>query len=177
MQILVVEGSTRTPSSTCEHVEALLAANHATAQAFHLRETRLPLFVDARVQGDWNLGPALEEMLEAMLGADLIILASPLYWYSVSHLMKNFLDHWTYYLRHPKYQFTERMRGKKFYPVIVGSDPDPAGAAPAFAAIRLSVAYVQGTPLPGFYGLGHRDGHATAETKAAIEQVVLAELM
>lgn len=172
-KIVVIEGSTRWPSSTCAHVEALLAANAMEAQIFHLRTLHLPPFEDRRLTRTWHVSPAIEQLLDAKIAADLIVLATPLYWFSVSHLMKNYLDHWTYYLRHPQHKFTELMRGKKFYPVIVGASEDPAGAAPAFASLRMSVEYVNGTPLEGFYGIGLRDGQAHEETKAAIARVDL----
>jgi multimeric flavodoxin WrbA len=176
MNILVIEGSTRSPSSTFAHVEALLAANDTEAQVFHLRELQLPLFIDQRVPADWEEHAAIEELLEAKIQADLIILATPLYWYALSHLMKNYLDHWSYYLRHPRHTFRDVMRGKKFYPVIVGAEPDPAGSAPAFECLHRSVTYINGIPLEGFYGIGLRDGSPHAQTKAAIAQVDIRRL-
>ncbi len=48
---------------------------------------------------------------EATLWATDVVIASPLYWYSVSATTKRYLDHWSGWLRVEGAPLKERMRG------------------------------------------------------------------
>jgi len=68
-----------------------------------------------------------------MIGADVVVLGSPVYWFSISGLLKLFVDRWALY--HP--------RGRRLRDVIA-----PAGAAGA--GKRMVVALAMEDPRPGY---------------------------
>ncbi len=176
MQVLIIEGSTRSPASTMAHVQALAAAQPAetNCEIVALRELDLPLFEDHRTGGSWRRGEALEGLYRQMRAADVILLATPLYWYSVSHLMKNFLDHWTYFLRHPEAPMVESLADTSFGFVVVGSSfENRERREPVFQSLRLSVDYIKARCIGGFYGVGIRDGQPHPDSLAAISQISL----
>ncbi|MEI3614387.1 flavodoxin family protein [Pseudogracilibacillus sp. SO30301A] len=69
-----------------------------------------------RVNDDYN------ELISEMLEHDVVIYVTPLYWYGMSGLMKNFIDRSTESMRIPERNFKERMKEIKHYVVIVGGD-------------------------------------------------------
>ena len=143
MKVLAIEGSTREDSATLIALQSFLKAKESNSnEILRLKNLDLPQFRDTRGGGEWALSPDVETLYEKMIAADHIVLASPLYWYSVSNLMKNFLDHWTYYLRHPKAPMKESMKGKNFSFLVVGSGPKNHLVEPVFHALRYSVEYI-----------------------------------
>ena len=51
-------------------------------------------------------------LLDATLDATDIVIASPVYWYSVAASVKLYLDYWAGWMRLPEDRFIERMKGK-----------------------------------------------------------------
>ncbi len=173
---IAILGSTRSPSSTLGHIKALgQKSPDWTIDYINLQEAALPLFKDFRTeQNKWESSETLEKLYQEMIAADLVILASPLYWYTVSHPMKNFLDHWTYFLRHPQKPMKDHFNQKIFLPVIVGSGfYGRQFQDPVFSTIKLSVEYVNGKCLPGFFGFGERDGKPSNESLDVIRKLNL----
>ncbi len=176
MQALIIEGSTRSPASTMAHVQALASAQ--PKETHHdivaLRDLALPLFEDHRVDWSWSRSQPLESLYQQMQAADVILLATPLYWYNVSHLMKNFLDHWSYLLRHPDRPMAETLEGKSIGFVVVGSGVEGRELRqPVFQSLRLSVEYIKARCIGGFYGVGLRGGQPHPDSLAAISDLSL----
>jgi multimeric flavodoxin WrbA len=178
MKVLVIEGSTRFPSSTLAHVEALLKTQGpaVSAQIVRLADTPLPLFTDARGFGAWQTNPQLEDLLDQLLSCDCLVLASPLYWYSVSTPMKNFIDHWSYFGRQAR--AGDFLKGKTIFPLIVASEGATEDETkPVFDMLRLSAEYVEARILPGFLGEGDRAATASAESLQRIARIDLQKLV
>jgi multimeric flavodoxin WrbA len=55
-----------------------------------------------------------------MLSHDIILFATPIYWYGMSGIMKNFIDRWSMY--YEDLTFKERMSKKEAIVVITGGD-------------------------------------------------------
>lgn len=176
LRVVIVEGSTRFPSSTGAHVDALLAAQRPALdiRRHRLAELGLPPFTDARHQGRWSETGELLHLLDDMLASELIVLASPCYWYTVSHLMKNFLDHWSYYLRNPRVSSLRFLSGRLVLPLIVASEIGGSRLNRAvFGSLRLSASYAGAFCLPGFSGIGGRDGNGDPASLAAVARLDL----
>lgn len=62
-----------------------------------------------------------EEVISTMLKHDILLFVTPLYWYGMSGIMKNFIDRWFQVLRDERYHFRETMSQKKAYVIVVGS--------------------------------------------------------
>lgn len=152
MKYFSIEASTRDDSSTLMALESVIQGKQDfSSEVWRIKDKGFPLFRDTRSGGDWALTTEVELAYDKMREADHIILASPLYWYSVSHLMKNFLDHWTYYLRHPRYPMKDAMKGKCFSYLIVGSGEKNHLIKPVFDSLRYSVDYIGGVSKDEWY--------------------------
>lgn len=117
-RFLFVLGSSRPDGNT--ELLARTAAEQLPAgteqEWFNLAEQPLPDFVDVRHDAEVPRpkGPAAH-LLEATLAATDLVIASPLYWYSVSAQTKRYLDHWAGWLRLPGVDFKARMAGRTLW--------------------------------------------------------------
>jgi multimeric flavodoxin WrbA len=174
---LFLLGSARTGGNT--EALARAAAEHlepGTAQRWiHLGELGLPPFTDRRHTGDGvtPFAEGAEQIVQdATLAATDLVIASPLYWYSVSGPVKNYLDYWSGWLRVPGLDFKARMGGRRLWGVTVGGDEDPAAFAPLTGTLRLTAGYMKMDWQGVLRGYGSRPGdvdrdesaHAAAKT-------------
>lgn len=109
-----------------------------------LTEHPLPDFEDLRHDRD-RVRPregAAALWLEATLGATDLVIASPLYWYSVSSHVKRYLDHWSGWLRTPGVDFRNRMAGRTLWGVTALAHTEEEVAAPLVATLNHSAAYL-----------------------------------
>ncbi|WP_400246653.1 flavodoxin family protein [Niallia sp. JL1B1071] len=52
-------------------------------------------------------------IIDLVLAHDILIFSTPIYWFSMSGLMKNFIDRWSHFLRDVNYpDFQEKMAAK-----------------------------------------------------------------
>jgi hypothetical protein len=111
-----------------------------------LIEHRLPLFEDIRHHETRKYEIASEServLLEATLAATDIVIASPVYWYSVSASTKLYLDHWSGWMRLVDVEFKKRMASKTLWAISAFSDEDPIGAQPLIETVRMTADYMQ----------------------------------
>jgi multimeric flavodoxin WrbA len=112
----------------------------------HLLDHALPLFEDIRHHDTRKYAIASEDektVLDATLAATDIVIASPVYWYSVSASTKLYLDHWSAWMRLDGVDFKQRMAGKTLWVVSAFSDDDPNLAQPLVDTLRLSADYMK----------------------------------
>ncbi|MFF3333310.1 flavodoxin family protein [Streptomyces sp. NPDC002888] len=109
-----------------------------------LAEHALPDFVDLRRDSDHARPtegtPAL--LLDATLAATDIVIASPLYWYSVSAHTKRYLDYWSGWLRTPGLDFKATLAGRTLWGVTALADHEFSVADPLIGTLRNSAAYM-----------------------------------
>ncbi|WP_432028681.1 flavodoxin family protein [Streptomyces sp. 1222.5] len=135
----------------------------------HLAEQPLPGFVDLRHDSDHVRPPsdtATGRLLDATLAATDIVIASPLYWYSVSSLTKTYLDHWSGWLRTPGVDFKATMAGRILWGVAALADEEPSVADPYVGTLNNSAAYL-GMRFGGvLLGNGSKPGDVLKDTGA-----------
>ncbi|MFC5911533.1 flavodoxin family protein [Streptacidiphilus monticola] len=139
-----------------------------------LRDLPLAPFTDRRhadPAGHTLPAPGSNErlLLDATLDATDIVIASPVYWYSVSSATKLYLDHWSGWLRLPGVDFKQRMARKTYWAVSALAEEDPAYARPLLDTVRYSAEYFGARFAGGLVGVGvDRPGQimADAETLA-----------
>ncbi|MFJ9814084.1 flavodoxin family protein [Streptomyces sp. NPDC101151] len=110
-----------------------------------LAEHPLPDFTDLRHDSDHVRPPSDTEtglLLDATLAATDIVIASPLYWYSVSSLTKRYLDYWSAWLRTPGLDFKATMAGRTLWGVAALADREPSVADPLAGTLNNSAAYL-----------------------------------
>lgn len=110
-----------------------------------LAELPLPDFTDLRRDADHVRPPADDAtglLLDATLAATDIVIASPLYWYSVSSLTKRYLDYWAGWLRTPGVDFQETLAGRTLWGVTALAGREPSVAEPLIGMLHHSAAYL-----------------------------------
>ncbi|MCX5368693.1 flavodoxin family protein [Streptomyces sp. NBC_00103] len=105
-------------------------------------------------------------LLDATLAATDIVIASPLYWYSVSGQTKRYLDHWSGWLRTPGLDFKATLAGRTLWGVTALADEQPVVADPLVGTLNNSAAYM-GMSFGGvLLGNGSKPGDVLRDTEA-----------
>ncbi|GAB3995285.1 NAD(P)H-dependent oxidoreductase [Glycomyces albus] len=180
-RFLFVLGSARTGGNTEALARAAAECLSETDRQewIHLDELALPPFTDRRHTGDGTAPPASgaeKRAQDATLAATDIIIASPLYWYSVSGTVKTYLDYWSGWMRVPGLEFRPRMVGKRLWGVSAVSDPNPAAAEPMAGMLRLSAEYLRMEWRGLLLGNGSRPGDVLGDHEALAEAKTFLEL-
>ncbi len=170
-RFLFVLGSSRTEGNT--ELLARRAAEQLPGEVeqqwISLAEHPLPDFVDLRRDSDHvrpptGTTPAL--WLDATLAATDIVIASPLYWYSVSAHVKRYLDYWSGWLRTPGIDFKATMAGRTLWGVTALAHEETEVADPLIGTLNNSAAYM-GMRFGGvLLGNGSRRGDVLNDTEA-----------
>ena len=135
-------------------------------QWIRLIDHPLPDFADLRhdqAQAHSTEGTAAM-LLDATLAASDIVIASPLYWYSVSAHTKRYLDYWSDWLRVPG--FTEAMAGRTLWGVTAHAHREQEVAAPLIGTLNNSAAYMKMRFGGVLLGNGTRPGHVLTDEEA-----------
>jgi len=146
-EFLFVLGSARLDGNT-EHLARRAAETlpENTGRTWlRLIEHQLPLFEDIRHHETRKYeitSDSERTLLESTLAATDIVIASPVYWYSVSAATKLYFDHWSGWMRLTDVEFKKRMAPKTLWAISAFSDTDPAGAQPLIETIRMTAEYM-----------------------------------
>ncbi|MFC9680138.1 flavodoxin family protein [Streptomyces sp. NPDC056948] len=137
-------------------------------QWIDLTEHPIPDFEDLRHDSD-HVRPTegnLALLLDATLAATDIVIASPLYWYSVSAQTKRYLDHWSGWLRTPGLDFKETLAGGTLWGVTALAHREEVVADPLVGTLHNSAAYL-GMHFGGvLLGNGSKPGDVLNDTEA-----------
>ncbi|MCP3822361.1 NAD(P)H-dependent oxidoreductase [Streptomyces sp. A3M-1-3] len=171
-KFLFLLGSARTGGNT--EALARLAAEQlppGTEQRWiRLADHPLPDFEDLRHTGDGSY-PTLHGnaalLLDATLEATDLVIASPLYWYSVSTSTKRYLDHWSGWMRVPGIEFRPRMAGRNLWGVSVLAGADQSAAEPLAGTLRQTAAYMDMNWGGVLFGTGSKPGDLHADAGAS----------
>ncbi|MFF0273214.1 flavodoxin family protein [Streptomyces sp. NPDC004330] len=166
---LFVLGSSRADGNTAILARAAAEALPADVPQRWIDLNGLPLpdFQDGRhEEGDWPVSEAEHTLREATLEATDIVIASPLYWYTLSAQTKRYLDYWSGWLGVPDLDFKKRMAGRTLWAVAALSDEDEAVADGLATTLHNTAAYLR----MGFGGVllgnGSRPGQVLADERA-----------
>ncbi|MCL8016495.1 flavodoxin family protein [Streptomyces sp. AS02] len=169
-RFLFVLGSSRSDGNT-----ELLARRAAEQlpegveqQWIDLAAHRLPDFEDLRHDSDHVRPTEGNEalLLDATLAATDVVIASPLYWYSVSAHVKRYLDYWSGWLRTPGLDFKASMTGRTLWGVTALAHDEQEVADPLVGTLTNSAAYM-GMRFGGvLLGNGSKPGDVLRDTEA-----------
>ncbi|MET8812771.1 NAD(P)H-dependent oxidoreductase [Streptomyces sp. NPDC004549] len=170
-RFVFVLGSARTEGNTefLARAAAEQLPSDTEQEWLRLSELPLPEFTDLRHDSD-HVRPASDtsvgRLLDATLAATDVVIASPLYWYSVSYLTKHYLDHWSGWLRIPGLGFKEHMAGRTLWGVTALAGANPSVADPLVGTLNNSAAYM-GMRFGGvLLGNGSAPGDVRKDTDA-----------
>ncbi|MET8584094.1 NAD(P)H-dependent oxidoreductase [Streptomyces collinus] len=170
-RFLFVLGSARLDGNT--ELLARAAAEQLPADVeqrwIRLADHPLPDFEDLRHDSD-RVRPSSDTaaglLLDETLAATDLVIASPLYWYSVSSLTKRYLDYWSGWLRTPGLDFRAGMAGHTLWGVTALADREPSVTAPLVGTLNNSAAYL-GMRFGGvLLGNGSAPGDVAEDTEA-----------
>jgi putative NADPH-quinone reductase len=117
---IIIIGSSRSDGDTFRAVQAIL--QERTPPIVDLRKLNMSYY-------DYALGNLNDDFIplaEQMVEHDSIILATPVYWYSMSAIMKTFLDRWNDLLYSRK-ELGRRLAGKELYLITSYASDIPKG--------------------------------------------------
>ncbi|WP_086690149.1 flavodoxin family protein [Streptomyces recifensis] len=146
-RFLFVLGSARTQGNTefLARTAAEQLPEGVEQEWIRLAGLPLPEAEDLRHDSD-HVRPAPDTpagmLLDATLAATDVVIASPLYWYSLSSLTKRYVDHWSGWLRIPGAGFKDAMAGRTLWGVTALADRDPSVADPLIGSLNNSAAYL-----------------------------------
>lgn len=132
----------------------------------HLAALQLPPFVDQRHTVGHYAPPEgdLKQLLDATLAATDVVLVAPVYWFSLPTPIKQYLDHWSAFLRVPGLPFKESMARKTLW--LVSTSGDRTKAQPMFDAVQLCAQFLGMGWGGAFWGKGGPPGAVQADTAA-----------
>jgi multimeric flavodoxin WrbA len=165
---LFVLGSSRPDGNT--EILARAAAAQLPADVpqrwVDLNELVLPDFQDGRHESGGRPGGDNEELLrQATLEATDVVIASPLYWYSLSAQTKRYLDYWSGWLNVPGSDFKARMAGRTLWGVTAMAHEVADGLV---TNLHHSAAYLRMRFGGVLTGTASRPGRIRADEQAMI---------
>ncbi|MFE5485557.1 flavodoxin family protein [Streptomyces sp. NPDC056527] len=168
---LFVLGSSRPDGNT--EVLARAAAAQLPADVpqrwVDLNRLALPDFQDGRHEtASWPAGENEETLRQATLAATDIVIASPLYWYSLSAQTKRYLDYWSGWLNVPGSDFKRRMAGRTLWGVTAMAHEEQGVADGLATTLNHSAAYLRMRFGGVLTGTGSRPGRVRADEQAMI---------
>lgn len=122
MKIAVINGSSRENGNTDALTQKALDGIQYTS--FYLKNHKINPIDDQRHDrgGFDKVDDDYEELINQILQHDILIFATPVYWYGMSGVMKNFVDRFSQSLRDETLNFKDSMSKKKAYVITVGGD-------------------------------------------------------
>lgn len=134
MKVLILSGSPRKGGNSdvlCDQfLKGAVESGHE-AEKIRLAEKRFTpctACYGCMKSGECVKKDALPEIREKMLDADIIVLATPVYFYSMTAQMKILIDRCLGYCK--------KLVGKQFYFIITAADPEQSAADPTLAGLR-----------------------------------------
>ncbi|MFD2618437.1 flavodoxin family protein [Terrilactibacillus laevilacticus] len=156
--MLIIDGNSRDNGNTQTLLHLLL--DNIPHEYIALRDKEIHPIIDARhtAEGFQPVKDDYQPIIKQVLENDIIILSTPIYWYGMSGLMKNFIDRWSQSMRDPSLNFKQGMYKKKMYVVTVGGDEPKTKGLPLIMQFQYIFDFV-GASFEGYIlGKGNKPG-------------------
>jgi multimeric flavodoxin WrbA len=113
--------------------------------------------------GSCDRRDGFDALMERVYAAELLVLATPLYWYGPSAQLKAFLDRWSCLLDREEDRFRARMRGKRAALVVAQGERGFYEAAPCLQMLEWTVRYLDMMVATRVVVVGHSRGDLRAD--------------
>ncbi|ANC79433.1 NAD(P)H-dependent oxidoreductase [Fictibacillus phosphorivorans] len=145
----VINGSSRENGNTDALTQKALDGIRYTS--FYLKNYKINPIDDQRhVAGGFDkVEDDYDELISQVLQHDVLIFATPVYWYGMSGVMKNFVDRFSQSLRDEALNFKKSMSDKKAYVITVGGDHPRIKALPLIQQFQYIFDFL-GTEFAGY---------------------------
>ncbi len=148
MKVIGFVGSPRKGGNTDRLVEEILAgaddASHETEKVY-LADYALtpidPVYGDELNWTDARQGVA-DELIDKIVAGDVVVLGSPVYWFSISGLLKLFIDRWALYQRDNQ-RLRDLTAGKKMVVALAMADADDSYVEAVLAPLRYAANWLK----------------------------------
>ncbi|ECH9276406.1 flavodoxin family protein [Paenibacillus timonensis] len=173
MRIAVIQGSARNGGNTEDLTRLVLEGIPYTNIVLREKEIK-PIRDQRHEEGRFDpVDDDYDELIQLVLEHDVLIFATPVYWYGASGLMKNFIDRWSQSLRDVRFDFKERMASKTAYAVVVGGDNPRIKALPLIQQLQYTFDFV-GLSFAGYViGKGSKPGEVLKDARAVRDAATL----
>ena len=167
-RFLILLGSARRDGNTEQLAHLALEHVDADQRWIHLLDIPVPDYRDVRHTSERYSVPTEHEqtLLNATMWATDIVVASPLYMYSLSADAKRYLDFWSGWGYVPEVDFTKQMAAKTLWGVSVLSEDDRSVANPLVDTLRLSAEWQKMRFAGVLLGIGNRPGDVNGDDVA-----------
>lgn len=158
MNVLAIYGGSRKNGNSEQLTKELLGEN--SYSSIHLGDYHIKPIVDQRhdPRGFEAVDDDYGYVLQQVLSHEFLVFTTPLYWYGMSGLMKNFIDRWSQSSRDPSLNFRVEMAKKQAFVVIVGDDEPQRKALPLVQQFQYIFDFMN-MPLMGYLiGQGRTPG-------------------
>ena len=163
-KVLIFMGSPRKEGNSATLAKRVVAGAEAAGakiESFYLHDLDIKA-CDAceacrdRTETDCILEDDMKSLFPKLRQADVIVIASPIYWFTVSAQTKLFMDRW-YALGGPE---GHSFKGKRFGIVLTYADTDPftSGAVNALRTFQDALNYVGASTIGMVYGSAWQAG-------------------
>lgn len=167
MSIAIVYGGTRQNGNT--EILTEQAIQGVTADRIYLREYTIRPIEDLRhtKNGFQDIDDDYNSIIDRILQYDILVFSTPIYWFSMSGYMKNFIDRWSQTMRDTKYpDFKNRLSAKKAYVIAVGGDEPYLKGLPLIQQFQYIFSFI-GIRFEGYIlGKGNKPGDILQEKEA-----------
>lgn len=170
MTVAVIYGGTRANGNTEFLAEQVVQG--LPVERIYLRDYTIRPIEDLRhaEQGFQPIDDDYEAIMDRVLKHDTLLFATPIYWYGMSGLMKNFIDRWSQTLRDARRpHFREMMAAKTGYVIAVGGDDPLLKGLPLVQQFQHIFGFF-GTRYGGYIlGEGNRPGDIAHDQRALLQ--------
>jgi multimeric flavodoxin WrbA len=169
MKVLALLGSTRKDGNSEYLAKKIVEGTDHTIVS--LADLDIKPIVDMRhsEEGFSPVEDDYEKLVQLIQEHDILLFATPLYWYGMSGPMKNFFDRWSQYLRDERFNLKEELTKKKAYVVISGGPSAQIKGLPLVQQFNYIFEFVNMEFADYMIGAGVRPGEIVNDV-AALEK-------
>lgn len=172
MGIAVIYGSSRRKGNSEQLAD--LVVEGFEADKIHLSDYTIEPIRDYR---HTEKGPYPDDdyyhVIERVLAQDVLLFATPIYWYGASGLTKTFIDRWSQSLREDRDNFLAKFATKTAWVIGIGDDEPQVKGIPLVQQFRHIFEFTGTTFAGHILGQGNKPGDIVqdAEALAKVEEI------
>lgn len=165
MSIAVIYGGTRQNGNT--EILTEQAIQGITTEKIYLRDYKIQPIEDLRHEEDGfrAINDEYNSIIDRIMPHNILLFATPIYWYSMSGTMKNFIDLWSQTLRDDP-SFKHTMANKKAHVIAVGADNPYVKGLPMIQQFQYIFDFVGISFESYILGSGNRPGDVYDDKEA-----------
>lgn len=176
MNILTIIGSSRSEGNT-EYLTNIVLKN-IPHKKIDLKELTIYPIEDLRhtKKGFQPVDDDHDYIIKEILKHDVLVFSTPIYWYSMSGLMKNFIDRFSQAIRDNRYpNLKEHLKNVETYVITVGGDNPRIKGLPLIQQFNYTFEFLN-MPFSGYIiGQASKPGEITNDYRAISEAETLNE--